>query len=126
MDSKSVATDITIIEPAVVEMRDGRAFSPRYNDIYFSNGGPVDSHRVFLEPAKVGQRIAQNSLFTVAELGFGTGLNFVVTATEFLKKRSNPSRLRFVSFEKHPLTLLDLRQVGQRWNQSLPFFNQLL
>ena len=126
MDSKSVATDITIIEPAVVEMRDGRAFSPRYNDIYFSNGGPIDSHRVFLEPAKVGQRIARNPVFTVAELGFGTGLNFVVTATEFLRKRSNPSRLRFVSFEKHPLTLLDLRQVGQPWDQSLPFVNQLL
>ncbi len=126
MDSKSLATNITIIEPAVVEMRDGRVFSPRYNDIYFSTGGSVDSHRVFLEPAKVGQRIAQDPVFTVAELGFGTGLNFVVTATEFLKKRSNPSRLRFVSFEKHPLTLPDLKQVGKPWDQSLPFVNQLL
>ena len=125
MDSKSRATDITIIEPALIEIRDGRVFSPRYQDIYFSTGGSVDSYRVFLEPARLVERMGRDPVFTVVEFGFGTGLNFVVTATEFLRQRGKPTRLRFVSFEKHPLTLRDLKQIGQTWGKSLPFVDQL-
>ena len=125
MDSKSRATDITIIEPALIEIRDGRVFSPRYEDIYYSRGGSVDSYRVFLEPAKLVERMGRGPVFTVVEFGFGTGLNFVVTATEFLRQRTKPTRLRFVSFEKHPLTLRDLKRIGQTWEKSLPFVDQL-
>ncbi|MEC9251410.1 MAG: tRNA (5-methylaminomethyl-2-thiouridine)(34)-methyltransferase MnmD, partial [Pseudomonadota bacterium] len=125
MDSKSRATDITIIEPALIEIRDGRVFSPRYEDIYYSRGGSVDSYRVFLEPAKLVERMGRGQVFTVVEFGFGTGLNFVVTATEFLRQRGKPTRLRFVSFEKHPLTLRDLKRIGQTWGKSLPFVDQL-
>ena len=125
MDSRSYATNITIIEPAAVEIRHGRVFSPRYADIYFSAGGPVDSRLVFLEPAKLGERMSQTPVFTVVELGFGSGLNFVVTATEFLKQSRGTTRLRFVSFEKHPIRLDDLKRVGQPWLSSLPFVAQL-
>ena len=64
-------------------------------------------------------------VFTVVELGFGAGLNFLVTATEFLKLQGPSTRLRFVSFEKHPLKLSDLKQIAKPWSTSLPLFDTL-
>ena len=125
MDSRPFAARITLIEPALIEIRGRRVFSPRYGDIYFPPGGPEDSRRVFLDPGKLGERMGRNPVFTVVELGFGTGLNFLVTAMEFLKLHGRSTRLRFVSFEKHPVQLSDLKRIGKQWKTSLPLFDTL-
>ena len=69
--------------------------------------------------------MGRSPVFTVVELGFGAGLNFLVTATEFLKLRGRSTRLRFVSVEKHPLKRSDLKQIAKPWSTSLPLFDAL-
>ena len=68
--------------------------------------------------------------FVIAETGFGTGLNFLVTVAAWrqakAQNRIQPNtRLQFVSVEKHPLIKEDLIKVWQDWglfNDITPAF----
>ena len=41
--------------------------------------------------------------FTICELGFGTGLNFLNTAIEWINNSNDNQRLHYIAIEKHPL-----------------------
>ena len=67
---------------------------------------------------------------TVAETGFGTGLNFLTLWQSFLAFRNaNPvhplKRLHFISFEKFPLTVADLQAAHRHWPEFADFSLQL-
>ncbi|MDE0008408.1 MAG: bifunctional tRNA (5-methylaminomethyl-2-thiouridine)(34)-methyltransferase MnmD/FAD-dependent 5-carboxymethylaminomethyl-2-thiouridine(34) oxidoreductase MnmC, partial [Gammaproteobacteria bacterium] len=109
------------IEPAAVRFDGGRPVSPVFEDIYFDADGPAETLRVFLGPAAIETRARAAELFTVAELGFGTGLNFLVTA-HVAKAR----RLHFVSFERHPLRRDDAEKALSRWRSDYPLAFELL
>ncbi|MDE0693553.1 MAG: tRNA (5-methylaminomethyl-2-thiouridine)(34)-methyltransferase MnmD [Gammaproteobacteria bacterium] len=109
------------IEPAAIEFDGGRPVSPVFEDIYFDADGPAETLRVFLGPAAIETRARGAELFTVAELGFGTGLNFLVTA-QVAKTR----RLHFVSFERHPLRRDDAEQALAEWRRDYPLAALLL
>ena len=49
-------------------------------------------------------------ILIIGETGFGTGLNFLVTAHDWMQQRRPGDRLIFVSTEAHPLKLDDLRR----------------
>jgi tRNA 5-methylaminomethyl-2-thiouridine biosynthesis bifunctional protein len=99
--------------PAVLAYRDnGTPFSPLYNDIYHSAVGSLDQARyVFLRGNSLPERWQGRRTFTVLETGFGMGINFLVTWAEWRADPSRCERLHFVSTEKHPFTLDDLRSV---------------
>lgn len=109
------------IEPAAIGFDGGRPVSPVFEDIYFDADGPVETLRVFLGPAAIETRARGAELFTVAELGFGTGLNFLVTA-QVAKAR----RLHFVSFERHPLRRGDAEKALAEWRRDYPLAALLL
>jgi tRNA 5-methylaminomethyl-2-thiouridine biosynthesis bifunctional protein len=50
-------------------------------------------------------------VFTVLETGFGMGINFLMTWAAWRADSSRCERLHFVSTEKHPFTVADLRKV---------------
>ena len=63
---------------------EGQPISTTYNDVYFSkDDGIAETHYVFLDGNRLSERWQQNDsnnhsahkLFTIAETGFGTGLN---------------------------------------------------
>ena len=114
------------IETAKIEYRNGRPHSRQYQDIYFAGDGPNETLRSFMEPAKVNERFANSRLFTIFELGFGTGLNFLVAATEFSKKAPEDARLRFFSCEKHPLMANDVLTALKPWSSEFPIHQALL
>lgn len=104
------------ISPASITWQQQQPFSRRYNDIYFSPDGAGEVERVFLAPCGLSDppNLSTLDCLTVAELGFGTGLNFAVLAQRlFLDDRAHSSqRLHFISFEAHPLTFGDWQKVA--------------
>jgi tRNA 5-methylaminomethyl-2-thiouridine biosynthesis bifunctional protein len=92
--------------------------SSEFNDVYFSRAGGLDETRhVFLRHNWLAERFRalDGSSFTIAETGFGTGLNFL--ATGLLWRECRPARgwLHMVSAEKHPLLLADLQRALAMW-----------
>ncbi|AXF15922.1 bifunctional tRNA (5-methylaminomethyl-2-thiouridine)(34)-methyltransferase MnmD/FAD-dependent 5-carboxymethylaminomethyl-2-thiouridine(34) oxidoreductase MnmC [Paraburkholderia caledonica] len=98
--------------PAVLSFRDnGTPFSPLYDDIYHSAvGGLEQADHVFLRGNALPERWQGRRIFTVLETGFGMGINFLVTWAAWRADPARCERLHFVSTEKHPFTLADLRR----------------
>ena len=109
---------------------DGTPRSVRFDDVYFSVEGGLDEARyIFIEQNRLGQRFAQmaeNATFIVAETGFGTGLNFLTTWQYFEKQAPQSARLCFISTEKYPLSVQDIRQSLACWPQLAEQVEQLL
>ncbi|MFM0227456.1 bifunctional tRNA (5-methylaminomethyl-2-thiouridine)(34)-methyltransferase MnmD/FAD-dependent 5-carboxymethylaminomethyl-2-thiouridine(34) oxidoreductase MnmC [Paraburkholderia dipogonis] len=99
--------------PAVLAFRDnGTPFSPLYDDIYHSAvGGLEQAHYVFLRGNSLPDRWQGRRMFTVLETGFGMGINFLMTWAAWRADSSRCEQLHFVSIEKHPFTVADLRKV---------------
>lgn len=98
--------------PAVLSFRDnGTPFSPLYDDIYHSAvGGLEQADHVFLRGNALPERWQGRRVFTVLETGFGMGINFLTTWAAWRADPSHCERLHFVSTEKHPFALADLRR----------------
>ncbi len=94
-------------QTAQIEWRDGRVpVSTQFDDPYFSlENGMKETHHVFLGGNDLPARFVDG--FHVAELGFGTGLNFLVALQEF-RASGCGGMLRFTSFEAFPMAMDDL------------------
>ena len=56
----------------------GVPVSTAFDDPYYSReNGLAESRHVFLQGNRLSERFAGAKAFTIAELGFGTGLNFL-------------------------------------------------
>lgn len=112
------------IEPATLEWRDGQPVSSRFGDVYFSReNGLEETHYVFLGHNRLPERFANlgsGDSFVVAETGFGTGLNFLATWETFRDNAPAGASLHFVSVERYPLRLEDLRQALSLWPELSP------
>lgn len=88
-----------------LDWRDGVPVSRAFQDPYFSlDGGPAEARHVFLAGTGLPDRLRPG--FSVLELGFGTGLNLLVTLRAF-RAAGAPGPLRFTSFEAFPLAPAD-------------------
>ena len=98
-----------------------RPLSLEFGDVYFDADGAAEVERVFLAPARIPDRSRDSaSIFTIAELGFGTGLSFIVTAS------TTRSRLHYISFERHPLARADVARALNPWRADLAFAETLI
>ncbi|MGR3361288.1 MAG: tRNA (5-methylaminomethyl-2-thiouridine)(34)-methyltransferase MnmD [Paracoccus sp. (in: a-proteobacteria)] len=94
-------------QQAQVSWRDDRVpVSDRFDDPYYSiQDGVEETRHTFLGgnglPARFG------GAFRVAELGFGTGLNFLVTLQAWVAAGS-PGTLHYTSFEAFPMAAADM------------------
>ncbi len=79
--------------------------STRFDDPYFSlENGLEEAQHVFLDGNDLPQRFRDG--FHIAELGFGTGLNFL-TAVKAFRASCTKGQLHFTSFEAFPMTMAD-------------------
>ena len=102
--------------------------SIEFNDTYYSRvDGLQETNHVFINGNNILNRWHQKSQFTIAELGFGTGLNFFATAKHFesLPNLSNHF-LTYVGFELFPMELSQMRKALSRWPEILEFANPWL
>lgn len=109
--------------------------SALFGDVYFSNSdGLCESQFVFIDHNDLPNRLAKlapNQGFTVAEIGFGTGLNLLVLWQLWRQLRlNNPrlakSRLQFITTEKFPLTKSDLAKALASIANRAPEFRGLI
>lgn len=99
-------------QPHVQRTRDGSLtlYSARYAQAYGSRHGALtEALEVFLKPSGVAARLAAGRA-RVLEVGFGTGLNFFVTARAAL--RTPGARLHYVALERDLLTAAELAALG--------------
>lgn len=107
---------------------DGTPRSTRHDDIYYSTGdGAAESEQVFLAGNDLPQRWASHprDSFVIAETGFGTGLNFLVTWHHWRQQADAP-RLHFLSVERYPLGRDALQRALGRWPGFDPLTRALL
>lgn len=84
----------------------GTPVSARFDDPYYSlENGMAETRHVFLDGNDLPGRFGPG--FHIAELGFGTGLNFLVTLAAWRAARV-PGRLNFTSFEAFPMRVSDM------------------
>ena len=107
-----------------ISLSSGVPISKDFADIYFSHeDGIGESQYNFLKGNNLASRFSHLSrtLFTVAETGFGTGLNFLLTAQLWSKHAFSHKKLHYISVEKHPIdqqTLADIYQ-QQQWQNTI-------
>ena len=78
--------------------------SKRYDDIYFSEeNGLAETRHVFIHGTGLRERLTEREHLTIAETGFGTGLNFLAVVAEVLFLNSK-TKIDFVSIEGSPLS----------------------
>src|SRR5687768_9244640 len=102
--------------PARLAFQESTPFSETYGDVYHSAaGGPAQAEHVFLNGNGLPERWAGRERFVILETGFGLGLNFLVTWRAWRRDPRRCGRLHFVSVEKHPFSLQDLRTLHARY-----------
>ena len=88
--------------------RDGVLRADDFDDLYFStDDGLGEARHVFLGGNDLAGRIAAAPQFTIAETGFGTGLNFLAVMallSSHASKQHQPGcQIDYISFESRPL-----------------------
>ncbi len=112
---------------AQVEIKDGRVYSSRYEDIYYNtDDGAAESKYVFLSGNDLPARWQGKSHFCIAETGFGTGLNFLITMQAWLDDSVHCETLDYFAIEAYPLRAAQLVEIHTHWPDLTKFSEQLL
>jgi tRNA 5-methylaminomethyl-2-thiouridine biosynthesis bifunctional protein len=107
----------------------GFPYSEQFDDIYFDDSqGYQQSEEVFLQGNNLPSAWEnyENTCFTIAETGFGTGLNFFLTlkALAAFNQNGKAIKLHFISVEKYPMSEAQIKQSLAAWPELQPFINE--
>lgn len=108
-------TNGRVIDYATVDWEADAPRSIFFDDIYFSGSGAAETAHVFIKGNDLERRLAGCNHFTIGELGFGSGLNFLSALALWRRVRRPGARLDYLTFEKFPLRPDDLRRAGAVW-----------
>lgn len=127
-------TSFKIESPQLAWTEDGFPRSTAFDDIYYSNQDALrESEHVFLRGCELERLWSVASLqdpcFQLGEIGFGGGLNFLMTWLLWERhkaSRSGFTRLHYTAVEKYPLSPADMASLHERWPELKPFSSRLL
>ncbi len=106
--------------------KDNTPFSAEFDDIYFHpTQGLAESRYVFLDGNKLAQRFKDAAHFTIAELGFGTGLNLLASWELIRATAPEHARLHYIAFEAYPLPHEALLQAVSHWPEMATLAHEL-
>ncbi|HSH72872.1 MAG TPA: bifunctional tRNA (5-methylaminomethyl-2-thiouridine)(34)-methyltransferase MnmD/FAD-dependent 5-carboxymethylaminomethyl-2-thiouridine(34) oxidoreductase MnmC [Methylophilaceae bacterium] len=114
---------------ATLDWNTGQPYSTQFEDIYFSTDSGLEETRyVFLNQNHLAERwkTINEASFTIAEAGFGTGLNFLCAWQLWNETAPDKARLHFVSTERYPLSPADLASALRLWPELAALSQQLL
>lgn len=98
-------------------MEDATPVSRSFGDVYYSRGQQrAETEHVFVNGCGLPGAWQQAQYFTIAETGFGTGLNFLHTWQRFTDTAPPDAVLHFLSVEAFPLSLPDLKKALEGWD----------
>ncbi|MCR9122469.1 MAG: tRNA (5-methylaminomethyl-2-thiouridine)(34)-methyltransferase MnmD [Phyllobacteriaceae bacterium] len=102
-------------------------FSTRFGDHFYAReDGRAETAHVFIGQNRLVERWGDGADVTIAELGFGTGLNFLETWRQWQRHRLPGARLDFVSFEALPMTADAITTAIGRWPDLEPLCARLI
>ncbi|MDQ8029962.1 MAG: tRNA (5-methylaminomethyl-2-thiouridine)(34)-methyltransferase MnmD, partial [Brevundimonas sp.] len=102
--------------PKLLWTDDGAPQSGRFGDVYFSReDGLAETRAVFLTGCGLPEAWAGRRFFTVAELGFGTGLNIAALLDLWRRTRPADGHLHIASVEGFPLTRDEAARALSAW-----------
>ncbi len=100
-------------------------FSEQYDDIYFNTDNPeAEKDFVFIRGNNLPSRLQQSAELTVAELGFGYGLNCALLLTA-ARDAGFTGTLHFYSVEENLLSLETARELSCRLQRSREAYETL-
>lgn len=120
------------IQQARLSWIEGIPYSLDGSDIYFSgNEGLKESKHVFIDGNRLIERwchlqSGKCEPFVIGEIGFGTGLNFLLAWSLWDQYASKHTRLHYMSCEKNPLSLMDLKKSCELWPELKIYAQQLI
>ncbi len=102
--------------------------SAMFDDVYFSRrDGAAETEHVYLNGNNLPAAWQGRDRFTIGETGFGTGLNFLLAWELFEKTADAGAFLDFVSVEKYPLSVEEIRKALNPWAARLsPYLDKML
>ena len=99
------------VRPAVIELSDGKPYSPEFEDIYATRSGAYgQACTVFLSEGEVARRWQGKERFTVLENGFGLGTNFLATLKAWRNDPKRSAHLEYVALECFPVSRSQIEQ----------------
>ena len=112
-------------QKAVLNWTDsGVPIATRFDDPYYSlKDGLAETHHVFLAGNDLPDRFENG--FSIAELGFGTGLNLLATWAMW-ETHGMKTPLQFTSFEAFPMALEDMKTALAHWPELSDYGERLL
>ena len=124
--NSSQINELNIKLPEIDLRFDGAFFtSNAHDDIYFSKDGGLDeSVYVFCEGTELAQLMRQKKNITIAETGFGTGLNLMAVLALRDEIRAD-CQIDFISFEACPLDA-DIMEMAHRPFPKIAGYSRLL
>lgn len=118
-----------------IQWRDGQPYSEMFDDIYYSsnesesNSGEKEFEHVFFKHNGLPARWFERDKFVIAELGFGSGLNCMLTIRQWLNYLAiskTEKCLHYIAIEKYPLSPQSIRQIISRYPELNEICEQVL
>jgi tRNA U34 5-methylaminomethyl-2-thiouridine-forming methyltransferase MnmC len=101
------------IHPSLTWREDKIPVSTHFDDPYYSlDNGLAETRHVFLDGNNLPVRFVDG--LQIAELGFGTGLNFIATLDQW-RKNNIKGKFHFTSFEAYPMTPVDMEKAYEQF-----------
>ena len=100
-----------------LEWQDGNLpVSTRFDDPYYSrHDGRAETGHVFIRGNHLPERWSTMQTCTIAELGFGTGLNLLETVRQWKLTRPEGAKMRYISFEQYPISTTQMDRALSAW-----------
>lgn len=105
---------------AVRQSADGSftLYSEQFQQHYHNLAGAVtESRHVFITAAELPKRLAQQSILTIFETGFGSGMNFLLSLQH---AQECGARIIYQSVEKYPIPWPMMSQIAESARLSVP------
>jgi tRNA 5-methylaminomethyl-2-thiouridine biosynthesis bifunctional protein len=115
--------------------RDGQPYSELFDDIYYSSdeaediSGESEFQHVFFKHNALPERWQGRNEFVIAELGFGSGLNCILTIREWLKhcaECNEEKTLHYIAIEKYPLSAETIVELISRYPELKALCDELV
>ena len=111
-------------QTADIAWRDGVPIATAFDDPYYSlDNGLAETRHVFLAGNDLPARFGED--FAIGELGFGTGLNFLVSWAAW-DNAGKPGKLTFTSFEAFPMPTEAMAEALAHFPELGPYAEKLL
>nr|WP_267506041.1 tRNA (5-methylaminomethyl-2-thiouridine)(34)-methyltransferase MnmD [Borreliella garinii] len=106
--------------------KENTIYSSKFDDIYYNTKyGIEESFYTFIKGCNLDLELKTKENLLIAELGFGTGLNFVCLL-KFIKENNITSKINYYSIEKFPLKKKTIMQISKFFAKETAYFKLML